>query len=279
MAEKKQLSNVEIISNDTFERLKSRNSRRRILRMVSYVLTALFFCTVFGVICVTVFFKVASVEITGTVVYGYENTEILKSTGIEYEQSLYAVNSKTIKQSIINKFPYVKDVKVKRYLPDTIVIELIEDIPYYYLVIGGEYFVLSQDLRVLEMTENVDRIQRISVSYKLIKLELPSVIYAVVGENIIFKRETNFSYTKKMLDLISASDVVYNITRMNFVNKYNIYFIYGNYKVMLGNNENITAKLMLAKEIINRIGEDPAVIYVTDITKGSVRQDAQVVIE
>lgn len=278
MADRNQLSNAEIISNDTFERLKSRNSRRRLLRILSYVLIAVFLVAVFVIVCVVVFFKVGEIQITGTQIYGYDNENILELSGIELEQNMYAVNSKYVKEVIINNYPYVKDVKLKRHLPDTIEIELIEDTPIYYIVIGGEYFILSEDLRVLEKVEDIDRIERINISYKLIRLELPVVIYAVEGKQIVFKRATNYAYTINLLELIQASDIIYNISKVSLINKYNIYLIYGNYKLIIGNNENISSKINLAKEIISRITNDPAIIDITDITKGSVRQDSQVVI-
>lgn len=271
MADKRQLSNAEIISNDTFERLKSRNNRRRILRVLTYVLAGLFFCTVFVVICVVLFFKVQIIEVTGTQIYGYDNDKIRQTSGIEVEQNLYTIGSGQVKDAIINAYPYIKDVKVKRYLPDTIEIELVEDTPRYYMVIGGEYFIMSEDLRVLEKVDDSERIDRINISYNLIKLEMPVVTYAVVGKEIMFRRESNFEYVKNLLDLIQMTDIYDDISEFNIVNKFNIYFIYNNYKIIIGNNDNISSKIILAKEIFDRITDEFAIIDVADITKGSVR--------
>jgi Cell division septal protein len=279
MAENRQLSNAEIVSNDTFERLRSRNSRRRVLRVLSYIFIGLLTCALFITVCVLMFFKIAVVEITGAEIYGNVVESMIEFTGIELDQNLYSVKSSVLRQNIVTEYSYIKDVKIKRHIPDRIEIQLIEDKPVYYIVIGGEYFILSSEFRVLEKVDNSDRIARINSSYKLIRLELPVVKYAVVGKPIVFKRETNFNYVKDMLDFIQNSDIVYDISKLNIVNKFNNYFIYNNYKIVLGNNENIEAKLILARDIIDRISNDPGIIYVTDITKGSVRQDGQVVIE
>ena len=279
MADNRQLSNAEIISNDTFERLRIRNSRRRIWRILAYVLTALLFIILFAVVCVTLFFKVTYIEITGSQIYEGKNDSIIELTGIEFGQNLYSFKSAVLEQEIITEYPYIKDVKFKRHLPDRIEIHVTEDIPFYYIEIGGEYFILSEELRVLEKVDNTDRIERINLSFQLMHLELPTVIYAVVGQPIIFRRESNFQYTKEMLDFIQISEVIYGVKKLNIVNKFNNYFIYNNYKVVIGNSENISSKLILAMEIIKRNNGDPAIIDVTDITKGSIRQDGQVVIE
>ena len=279
MADNRQLSNAEIISNDTFERLRIRNSRRRLWRILAYVITALVFFVLFIVVCGAVFFKISMIEVTGSQIYENKKDDIVLMTGIEIGQNMYGINSSLIRQEIITEYPYIKNVRFRRHLPDRIEIELTEDIPLYYIVIGGEYFILSEELRVLEKVDHPDRIDRINISYKLIRLELPAVVYAVVGKAIVFRRESNFEYTKEMLDIIQASDVIHNITKLSIVNKFNNYFIYNNFKVILGNNENISSKLLLAKRIIDIRGDDPAIIYVTDITKGSVRQDGQVIIE
>jgi len=279
MAENRQLSNAEIVSNDTFERLKSRNSRRRLLRTLLYISVGLLTCALFLVVCVVLFFKVSAIEITGAQIYGNVTDSIIELSGIELEQNMYAVKSSTLRQTITTEYSYVKDVILRRHLPDKIEIELIEDIPFYYIVIGGEYFILSEELRVLEKVDNPDRIDRINSSYKLMRLELPLVKYAVVGKPIIFKRETNFSYVKEMLGIIQTSELAENISKLSIVNKFNNYFIYNDYKIVLGNNENISAKLLLAQEIMSRRSGEPTIIDVTDITKGSARQDGQVIIE
>ena len=282
MADNRQLSNAEMVSNDTFERLRLRNSRRRLLRILSYIAVGVLTCVLFITVCVVLFFKVAAIEITGAQIYGNVTENIIEFSGIALDQNMYAVKSSTVRQIITEEYSYVKDVKLRRHLPDKIEIELIEDIPFYYIVIGGEYFILSQEFRVLEKVDNADRIERINSSYKLMRLELPTVKYAVVGKPIVFKRETNFGYVREMLEYVQTSDIAEHVSKLNIINKFNNYFIYNNYKIILGNNDNIPAKLILAKEIINRrirMSTDPAIIDVTDITKGSVRQDGQVIIE
>ena len=289
MEEGEALSNAEIISNDTFKRIQARKSRKIFFRSIFYVVIALTVCAVFISICVYVFFNIKNVTVINEmhedpegrkITYiSYETEDIIEAGNIEMGSNMYSINKKNIEYMIKLSFPYVKEVNIRRKLPSDIEIELIEDEPYYYIVISGEYFVLSNSLRVLERTETRLRLDSLLLKNpRLIELELPAVKYAFVGSELKFRRENDFKFVLALLNLFETTDedIYNNISKINISNRYKIYFIYDDdFKVAIGKNENFALKLSLAKEIMKYLKDQRAVIDVGDISVNSALQVGQ----
>ncbi|MHB1151538.1 MAG: cell division protein FtsQ/DivIB [Eubacteriales bacterium] len=244
----KQLTNAERVSNDTFERLREINRIRQTRRTMFSLLFAAVVCIIFAVGCVSLFFKVSTVLVEG--VTGYDKDAIRDASGILQDQNLYALDKAAIEKSVITNYPYIRNVRVDRRIPTTVALIVEEDEPHYYFELAGEYFVLSDTLRVMEYTEDVAEL--LIRKPNIIKLNTQRIIYAVVGRQIKFENSDYFEYAQEMLATFLGSELSDKISIIDFSDKFNIFIMYdGRFKIEFGNIENIAIKIDFASRILN----------------------------
>ena len=84
------------------------------------------------------------------------NENIISSSKIKYKSSVFALKKKDYLASIEKTNSYVKVESIEVKFPNKIVINVSEREPYYYLDMGsGEYAILDDDLKVLELVTNL----------------------------------------------------------------------------------------------------------------------------
>lgn len=243
-----QITNAERVSNDTFERLRELNRIRRSRRTVFGFLFTAAVCVIFIVGCVSLFFKVSTILVEGVTVYNGD--AIREASGIRLNQSLYALDKAAIEKSVIANYPYIKNVHVDRRIPTTVALIIEEDEPHYYFELTGEYFVLSDTLRVMEYTEDIAEL--LIREPNIIKLNTQRIIYAVVGQQIIFENGDYFEYAQEMLATFLGSELSDKINIIDFSDKFNIFIMYdGRFKIEFGNIENIAIKINFASRILD----------------------------
>ncbi len=266
--------NAEAVSRETFEKLNDKKRRRHIIFVIAIMFLIVLLTIVFGAVCLTLFFRVERVYITGCDRYSPE--EIIALSGIETEMSIYEPNSSRIEDAITLNCPYIKQVKLKRHLPSEIELELIEDTPYYYMEIGGEFFVLSEELRVLERLEHDYGLQENGLR----KVVTPDIRYAVVGRTLRFGDEEQAKTVKGLLDSFRMSPVYEMLDLINLSDRYQIYVIYGGqFKIVFGKYTDMDLKLMIVNGIIAEMDEFNGLIDVSDIKSSFAIMDNSIVLE
>lgn len=243
----RQMTNAERVSNDTFVRLREINRIRRARRTMFGLFFAVIVCIVFAVSCVSLFFKVKTILVEGET--GYSEDAIREASGILQDQNLYELDKKEIKKAVITNYPYIKNVRVDRRIPTTVALIVEEDQPRYYFEIAGEYFVLSDTLRVMEYTEDIAEL--LIREPNIIKLNTQRITYAVVGYQIKFENINYFEYAQNMLATFIGSELSDKINIIDFSDKFDIYIMYdGRFKIEFGNIENIAMKISFASRIL-----------------------------
>ena len=246
------MSKADIVAEDSFERLKEQNRARRTRRRVFYLAVGFALCVIFGVSCVSLFFNTKEIVVEGSSYY--EDYLITESSGITLEENLFAINSGAVEEAIVMNYPYVKSVTVKRVLPTTVRLIVEEETPAYYFELCGEYFVLSESLRVLEHTENLEDL--LARAPGIIGLKTQKITYAVAGRQIVFADENYHEYAREMLATFRNSSIADKITMVDFSDKFNIAVQYDNrFTIEIGNTDDISKKIAFAEEILGNFDE------------------------
>lgn len=101
------------------------------------------------VLCVVMFFKVETIAVQSTGVYTEE--EIVAACGIRQGQNIFAVRTGEAEKKLLEQFPYLSSVQVKRRLPSTVEITFRgENAVYAAVSSSGKYTVLTSGCKVLE---------------------------------------------------------------------------------------------------------------------------------
>lgn len=132
---------------------KKRKKRRRrgglsrLLRPLSFILAA-----VAVVAALTLFFKVQTIEVTGT--SRYRADDIIDASGVEIGDNLVLLDRYRISQRIYTSLPYVTDVRPKPKFPNTLEIEVVETRAAAAIQGGGGFWLLSADGKILESVDS-----------------------------------------------------------------------------------------------------------------------------
>lgn len=130
---------------------KTRRRRRRgglgrLLRPLSVLLTA-----VAGVAALTMFFKVSTVEVTGS--SRYRDGEVAAASGVELGDNLVLLDKYRIAQRIYTELPYVTEARINRKFPSTLVLEVTETTAVASIQGAGGYWLLSAGEKLLEAVD------------------------------------------------------------------------------------------------------------------------------
>lgn len=127
-------------------RRRARGSLGPLMRALSVVLTA-----VVVVIALTLFFKVDEILVSGNVRYSQD--EIIAVSEVQQGDNLILLNKYQIAKKLYTKLPYITDVRINRNLPSQLLIEVIETRTTLTLESGGAWWLLSEDGKVLDATD------------------------------------------------------------------------------------------------------------------------------
>ena len=192
--------------------------------------------------------------------------EVAESAGIEKGDKLYRIDRSRAEKEIIKNCAYIEKVNIKRSFPNKVkfVVECYE--PIWYIEISGDFYVLDENLRVLEETKNEQRLYDSDIT----KLTLPNVKKAIVGEEIIFgSSEVETEATIEIMQTILSSPIRNMLSSADIDNRYDIHFeldsvvddikLSGKFLVSVGGYSKLATKLeyiarAVAKESFENVG-------------------------
>lgn len=254
------LSNAELVNNDSFLRLKSKNKRKEIGRRIFYLIVGISLLTLVTLICVVVFFGLKNVEIRGNTKYTDE--QILDACDFSAADNLFGIDLTKIEKEIIKKCPYISNVSFKRVLPSTLVITVTEDAPSYCAEIYGDYFLLSEDLRIISKHDIYEDIEVLDIP--IIYLKLPQVKRAVTGEKIVFDKNSSYEHLTGFLSEFREQELYDRTDCIDASDRYHIslYTDGRRYKIDIGTSDNLDTKLRFVKKVIEEAYDEYSIVAI-----------------
>ncbi len=233
----------EIRSKESLQRFFRRKKSRRSFLRLFYLVVFIGLSVIFVLMCLSLFFKVAAVEIVGTTRYTSE--QIMEYLNIQKGQNLYGIDRKEV-SSLVGRLAYVREATLTRELPHTLVITLQEEEPVYYCCLYGEYFSLSDNLQVVEKLPDAE-----GAGESLIYLELPPVDTAIIGRTVKFFTESDMKYVAAYLDILQSSVIAERTTAFDLRDRFSLYLICdGKYLVELADGSDLATKFKTLSQIL-----------------------------
>ena len=103
------------------------------------------------VAALTMFFKVSTVEVTGS--SRYRDGEVAAASGVELGDNLVLLDKYRIAQRIYTELPYVTEARINRKFPSTLVLEVTETTAVASIQGAGGYWLLSAGEKLLEAVD------------------------------------------------------------------------------------------------------------------------------
>lgn len=257
-----------VLTEESLQRLRGKNKRGRIKRAVMLALSVIVIICVFIALCVFVFFKIKEIKVSGTELYSAD--EIIEESGVTVGENLFTVDEKAVSDALSSGFPFIGKSKLIRRIPGTLEIAVKEDSATFYTELYGEYFALSDDLRVLQSTESAEEI--LEKYPELRKISVEYVSEAIVGKSLSFDNDNYYSSLTEFIEATIKSGYYDNISEIDFRNRFAIKLLYkGRFDVVLGDSDNTDVKLNFVESISNDLGDTAkASIEMNDAKKAYV---------
>ncbi|MBR6783531.1 MAG: FtsQ-type POTRA domain-containing protein [Clostridia bacterium] len=235
--------------NTTMFDAQRRQEKKRTRRTVFYVFLFLAVSLVFLAVCAAVFLNVENITVNGIEKYTYE--EIIEHVPIELGTNIFSYDSEEIEEAIKQALPYVGEVEIKRDLPTTVEVNIIEKKPYFAAELAGDTYLMSADLKVLEKLPDTD-----SDSLGLASLSLTSVRRCIVGNTVEFVDERTLDALHELYACFEENAIETKIKGVDVRSRFDIYIDYDNrFEVYLGDTDNIDIKIRFLVGIIDELAE------------------------
>ncbi|MBW4828903.1 MAG: FtsQ-type POTRA domain-containing protein [Clostridiaceae bacterium] len=189
-------------------------------------------------------FNITSIDIVGNKKLSKE--QIIRVSGGIANENIFKVNIKDIEINL-KKHPYIKEAKVKRKLPDKLVVSIVErrekfSIPYMesYVYSDGESFILR-----IETEPDVEKVPIIIG----INIEKPQI-----GDEIVLEKGKNIEELESFIKMADEVKLLEQIKSIDFSKKENININLRNgIKVAFGPLNNVEYKLRYLYSILGDV--------------------------
>ncbi len=206
------------------------------------------------IICLLAAFLLSSrlFEITRINVYGNKNVtadEIIRLSSIRPGQNIFRINIKKSMRSIFQD-PYIKMIRIKRILPSTISIDIIEREAFALVPFVGSYLNIDDEGIIINISMAVD------------KPELP-IINGLefdtfkIGELLRVEDTNQLTVTVSTIREIIRADMMQKIKQVDVSDIYNIKLLTDTgIKLNLGDDRKLDNKMTFAKSIIEDLEKE-----------------------
>ena len=225
---------------------ESERNRRKIVRKrkrTSKIFRVLIFLLIMSIgilVSVTVLFKTSEIVITGNT--ELKTQEIAVAGEIKETDSLLFLNTTETENKIKEKFPTLKVIKVKKELPNKVIVNLEDSVSIYSIMIDTEYAVIDSRGCVVSRSKDYQE------EYPIVLGALATS--ALLGEEIIFIDKDHKDILDKIVGALHNTELKVesiDVSKlMNIKMKYN-----DNITIQIGSSEDVEEKLKLGKIIIN----------------------------
>lgn len=230
------------MQSDVNKRRAARQKKARIRRLkIAFVFFLIIALITLAIMCFTVFFPIKRINVSGSEIYS--KSQIVKASKLTTDDNLWVVSQEKVENNIRTKLPYVDSVKLKRVLPDAIILTVTDAKEYAYYQSGENYYILSDSGYVLkeqaEAPENVFAI-------------VTSGIDGAVGQKAVYKNASEAELVSTLIDTLQKKEI--NIDKIDVSNILQISLkVEGRFTVNLGTTDYTEEKIAHLSGMIDSI--------------------------
>ena len=228
----------------------AKRKKRRVRINPKFILALLLLIIAAVVLFLTPLFNITHIKISGTEYNA--KAEVLIASGIRENKNIFAINKASAEKGI-KELGYVEDVKIKRRLPGTVLIEVKEGTVCAYVDYGGMYVGINKAGRALCRVSKALPVSGAPIVKGI------SVIKADLGEKVKLKsgKEDEFEVLTNLMDTFDEYALTPFVTEIDVTKKSDIVFRYkGKLKIELGGLNDYDLKFNYVKAMISELGAD-----------------------
>ena len=217
--------------------LRQKRARRRTATVL-----AILILIVLSVLSLTVFFNITTIEVSGRSAV-YTDEEILASVDVAVGDNMFLFSASKTARDLWTKLPYLDSVKIKRQLPDTVVIDISDSRYSLVLPYAGGSLILSDSLKIVENTPSPPG------GYTAVYGFQPSVF--AVGRMLETDAEDGTQYLAELVSTLKTYGLLEGTTMINVSDRLNLSIVYEDRLfVMIGTASKLDYKVRMLRELV-----------------------------
>lgn len=225
--------------------------RKKRLRINPKFLIAVLLLIISAVVLfVTPLFDISEIKVTGN--ERFAKAEIQIASGIRKSNNIFAINKGQVEKAI-KSLGYIEDVKIKRRLPGTVVIEVQEGTVAAFLEYGGFYAGINKSGQAL------CRVSKALPATGAPIVKGVGVVKADLGEKVKLRegKEDEYEVLEKLMETFEEYSLIADITEIDITKKNDIVFRYkGKLKIELGGLNDYGLKFNYIQAMLSELGSD-----------------------
>lgn len=131
--------------------------RRKVRRIMVYILIVLGFLLAGLILSLTVLFKTEKIDVKIEDNF-YSAQEIISASGLHYQDNIFMSDKSGAEKKLLEKFPYIKDVKIKAIIPDTININVEISKEAFAVRTDNLIYIANENSKVLNVIATADEV-------------------------------------------------------------------------------------------------------------------------
>ncbi len=226
-----------------------KNKRRKRLAIVTVILMVL---SIIGIMLLTPGFNIKEIKVYGN--GALKDEDIIAASGIKLGINIFDFSESKAKENILS-MGSVESVKIKRRLPSTVEITIVEEVGVACIKADKGFVIITADGRCIDVTGGDSKTAEVP---KLpIVTGLDDVTYKI-GEVIKSENSLQLETLFKCLHEFTKQNYVFNMVEIDMSNLNNIKFYYmlRELSVTLGSEEDLGYKMESFGKIFNQLVED-----------------------
>lgn len=210
-------------------------------RTFKYILFFLLIAFTAAFLMTSSLFNIKTINVIGN--SRVSQQEIIRLSGLSYQQNVFRINSKETMKSIFQS-PYIEKIKIRRGLPNIINIDIIEREPLVLVPYVGSYLFVDSKGIVVEINSSI-------ADMKLPIIKGLKFNTFKLGEEIKVENKLQLTSVIKLINEIKKTGIASEIAEINAENILNFKLITkSGIKINLGDDTNVNTKIPLAKAIL-----------------------------
>jgi cell division protein FtsQ len=209
-----------------------------------YVVLLFILCIFTAFFLASSFFQIKFIAVNGN--NNVTREEIIKLSSIYYGENIFRINKRNSMKNIFQN-PYVKMIKIKRGIPNRVVIDIIEREIMAYVPYVGSYLNIDEEGMILEINPAIKHPDLPVV--RGLKFETFKV-----GEFLNIENKEQFATTTQLIKEIKNAGILNLISEIDVGDLSNIRMkIKDGINANLGDADNMSYKINFAKSIIEDV--------------------------
>ncbi len=209
-----------------------------------------------------IFCRVQTVSVENTLIVSEQ--AVLDTVGIQAGRHMYAVSEAKIESAVTASSPYVKSVTLSRTFPSTLRILVEEYDLAYYIEYEKRYYLITDELMILEETTPTDATAKGAVLLTLPKIkdpkppeddpDAPKVLTPM--ETLSFDVKADKAWSLSLLSAIRETALFEKLSEIDISDPFDLHVqIADKYTILLGNERDFEKKLHRAERALDYLSE------------------------